>query len=61
VRSCLGVVGDPRKSPVQLNSSRQLALLVEDGPDGIGIGDEEHPKSMVTRRTAGKRAPPRLN
>ena len=59
VRSCLGVVGDPRKSPAQLDSSRQLALLAEDGADciGIGLGDEEHPKSMVTRRTAGKGVP----
>ena len=59
VRSCLGVVGDPRKSPAQLDSSRQLALLAEDGADciGIGLGDEEHPKSMVTCRTAGKGVP----
>jgi hypothetical protein len=51
--------GDPRKSPAQLNSGRQLALLVEDGADCVGIGlcDEEHPESMVTRRTAGKRVP----
>jgi hypothetical protein len=57
VRSCLGVVGDPRKSPAQLNSGRQLAVLVEDGADciGIGLGYEEHPHSMVARSTAGKR------
>ena len=39
------------------DSSRQLTLLAEDGADrvGIGLGDEEHPKSMVTRRSSDKR------
>jgi hypothetical protein len=57
VRPRLRVVGDPWKSPAQLDSSRQLALLIEDCADciGIGLGDDEHPKSMVARRTAGKR------
>jgi hypothetical protein len=55
----LRVVGDPRKSPTQLDGGRQLALLVEDGADciGIGLGDEEHSKRMAARRTAGKRVP----
>jgi hypothetical protein len=60
VRTCarafaLSVI--PAKSPTQLDSSRQLTLLVEDGADcvGIGLGDEEHPKSMVTRRSSDKR------
>jgi hypothetical protein len=45
VRPRLRVGGDPRKSPAQLDSSRQLAFLVEDGADcvGIGLGHEEHP------------------
>ena len=57
VRPRLRVVGDPRKSPAQLDSSRQLTLLAEDGADrvGIGLGDEEHPESMVTRRSSDKR------
>jgi hypothetical protein len=56
VRPRLRVVDDPRKSPAQLDSSRQLTLLAEDGADrvGVGLGDEEHPQSMVTRRTSGK-------
>jgi hypothetical protein len=62
----LPVVGDPRKSPTQFDGGRQLALLVEDGADciGIGLGDEEHSKRMAPRRTAGKRIDPvssRLN
>jgi hypothetical protein len=28
---------------------------------GIGLGDEEHPKSMVAGRTAGKRMPSGLD
>ena len=50
------VVANPRKTAAQLDSCRQLALLVEDGADciGIGLGDEKHPKSMVTHRTASK-------
>ena len=57
VRPRLRVVGDARKSTAQLDSSRQLALLAEDGADRVGIrlGDEEHPKSMGTRRSADKR------
>ena len=57
VRPRLRVVGDPRKSPAQLDSSRQLTLLAEDGADrvGVGLGDEEHPKSMATRRSSDKR------
>ena len=49
VRPRVRVVGDPRKSPAQLDSSRQLTLLAEDGADrvGIGLGDEEHPQSMT--------------
>jgi hypothetical protein len=57
VRQRLRVVGDPRKSPAQLDSSRQLTLLAEDGADrvGVGLGDEEHPQSMGTRRSSDKR------
>jgi hypothetical protein len=35
---------------------RPRLRVVGDPCLGIGPGDEEHPKSMVTRRTAGKRA-----
>jgi hypothetical protein len=43
----LRVVGDPREPPSQLDSGRQLSLLVEDGADrgSIGLGDN----SMATR------------
>ena len=43
-------------SPAQLDSSRQLTLLAEDGVDrvDVGLGDNEHPKSMVTRRSSHK-------
>jgi hypothetical protein len=57
VCSCLRVVGDPWKPPAQLDSSRQLSLLIENGADrsSISLGDDEHPKSMAVRTTAGKR------
>jgi hypothetical protein len=47
----LRVVGDPREPPAQLDSSRQLSLLVEDSADrgSIGLGDNEHPNSMAAR------------
>src|SRR5208283_6114920 len=52
----LGVVGDPLKPPAQLDGGRQLALLIEDSADriGVGLGDNEHPNSMGARATAGK-------
>jgi hypothetical protein len=51
------VVSDPRKPSTQLNSSRQLSLLIEGGADrsGIGISDDEHPKSMSVHTRAGFR------
>jgi hypothetical protein len=52
----LRVVGDPWKPPAQLDSSRQLSLLIENGADrSISLGDDEHPKSMAVCTTAGKR------
>jgi hypothetical protein len=53
------VVGDPWKPPAQLDSSRQLSLLIENGADrgSISLGDDEHPKSMRVSASAGK-APP---
>ena len=53
----LRVVSDPRKPPAQLNNSRQLSLLIEGGADrgSIGLGDDEHPQSMMVRTTADKR------
>ena len=53
----LHVVSDPRKPQAQLNSSRQLSLLIEGGADrsGIGLGDDEHPESLSVHTTAGKR------
>ena len=52
----LRVVGDPREPPAQLDSSRQLSVLVEDSADrgSIGLGDNEHPGSMAARTEAGK-------
>ena len=56
-RSRLRVVGDPWEPPAQLDSGRQLSLLIEDGSDrgGIGLGDDEHPRNMAVRTTAGMR------
>jgi hypothetical protein len=50
------VVGDPREPPAQLDSSRQLSLLIEDSADrgSIGLSDNEHPNSMAVRTVAGK-------
>ena len=50
----LSVISDPS---AQLNSGRQLSLLIEDGADrvGIGLGDDKHSQSMVVRTAAGKR------
>jgi hypothetical protein len=41
-RSRFRVVGDPWELPAQLDSGRQLSLLIEDGADrvGIGLGDD---------------------
>ncbi len=48
------IPGNRRRSP---DSSRQLTLSAEDGADrgGVGLGDDEHPKSMVTCRLSDKR------
>ena len=56
----LGIVGDPREPPAQLDGGRQLALLIEDSADrsNIGFGDDEHSKSMGTRAAASKRDVP---
>jgi len=53
---CLRVVGDPLKPPAQLDGGRQLALLIEDSADrvGVGLGDNEHQRSMGRERPAGK-------
>jgi hypothetical protein len=40
--SRLRVVGDPRKSPAQLDSSPQLTLLIGDSADCVGVGHEEY-------------------
>ena len=55
---CLRVVGDSLKPPAQLDGGRQLALLIEDSADrvGVGLGDNEHPDSMAARTAAGKQA-----
>jgi hypothetical protein len=39
-----GVVDDAGEQPTQFDGRRQLALLLEDGPDrsGIGLIDKEH-------------------
>jgi hypothetical protein len=53
---CLRIVGDPGEPPTQLDSGRQLSLLIEDRADrsGICLGDNEHPISMVAHPVAGK-------
>ena len=53
----LRVVDAPRKPPAQLNRSRSLPLLTEDSADrsSIALGDDEHPKNMVTHTRAGER------
>jgi site-specific recombinase XerD len=53
----LGVVGNPREPSAQFDSSQQLSFLSEDSANGgsIGLGDNEHPDSMVARTTVGKR------
>ena len=50
----LRVVGDSWKPSAQLDSSRQLTVLVEDRADrgNIGLGDNEHPNSMAARIAA---------
>src|SRR5208282_3831831 len=35
---CLRVVGDSLKPPAQLDGGRQLALLIEDSADRVGVG-----------------------
>jgi hypothetical protein len=52
----LRVVGDPREPPTQLDSGRQLSLLIDGRADrsGIGLGDNEHLGSMAARAAAGK-------
>lgn len=56
-RPRLRVVGDSWEPPAQLDSGRQLSLLIKDDANRVGIsfGDDEHPQNMVVRTTAGKR------
>ena len=48
------IPGNRRRSSIAADGS---PILAEDGADrvGIGLGDQEHPKSMVTRRSPDKR------
>jgi hypothetical protein len=52
------VVADTGKPPAQLDRSRQLTFLIEDGADrsSIGLGDDEHPQTMAIRTSSGKRS-----
>jgi hypothetical protein len=52
----LHVVGDPWEPPTQLDRSRQLSLLIEDGADrsSISLGNDEHRLSMAMHAAAGK-------
>jgi hypothetical protein len=63
-RPRLRIVANPGKPPTQLDHSRQLALLVEDGADrsSISLGDDKHPRTMAMRLPVGKRGvvPPSL-
>jgi hypothetical protein len=52
----LRVVGDPREPPTQLDSGRQLSLLIEGRADrsGIGLGNDEHGGKMGGMPPMGK-------
>jgi hypothetical protein len=52
---CLRVVGDARKQPPQLDRSRELAALAEDGAYrcSLCLADNEHRWSMVTCGVGG--------
>ncbi len=54
----LGIVGEAGEAAAQLSSGRQLAVPVVDSPDrgGIGLGDDERPKSMGRLSRMGKDA-----
>jgi hypothetical protein len=56
-RSRLRIVANPGKPPTQLDHSRQLALLVEDGADrsSISLVDDKHPRTMAMQIPVGKR------
>jgi hypothetical protein len=45
-----------REPPTQLDSGRQLSLLIEGRADrsGTGLGDKEHPNSMGAHTVVGK-------
>jgi hypothetical protein len=55
--SRLGVVGDTWESSTQLDSCRQLSLLMKHITDrgGICLGDDEHSNCIVVRTAADKR------
>ena len=52
----LSVIPGTRRRNSIAAGSRQLSLLIEGGADrgGIGLGDDEHPKSMSVHTAAGK-------
>jgi hypothetical protein len=53
----LHVVRDGGEQPAQFDCGRELATTIEGGTDcgGFCLGDNEHPPSMGTRTTTGKR------
>ena len=55
----LGVVGDAREVPAQLDHGGQLALLLEHTTDGggFGFGDTEHEPACTGIGATGKRQP----
>jgi hypothetical protein len=56
----LRVVRDPWEPSAQLDSGRQLSLLIKHGTDrgGISLGNDEHPNSMAGRTAADKHVLP---
>jgi hypothetical protein len=50
------VVGDAGEPATQLDGGRQLALLIEGGPDrgGVFLGDSEHAESVGAQMTGDK-------
>jgi hypothetical protein len=52
----LGIIGDAREKPAQLDGGRELTALLEGGSDrgGFGFGYNEHAVIMGSEAAAGK-------
>jgi hypothetical protein len=53
-RAC-ALLGDAGEAPAQFDRGRELAALLERGPDrrSICVGDDKHPWSMGSRELPG--------